>query len=86
MNNYTQKTITSIDITLNSLTIAQDLGDILIKDKYKSLEDIFEYDEVNDCYIYKENIQLEYETIVDNLNEYLINQYSNINVYDKTKG
>jgi hypothetical protein len=85
INNYAEKAIKSVEVTLNSLTIAQDLADIFIKDKYKSSEEIFDYDETNDCYIYKEDIQLEYESIVDNLNDYLINQYSNISVYDKYK-
>lgn len=81
MNNVAKKAIKSVDVTLNSLTIAQDLADIFIKNKYMILEDIFDYDEVNDCYIYKEPIQEEYEAIVDNLNDYLINQYSNSNLY-----
>jgi len=85
MNNYAEKAIKSEQVTLDSLTVAQDLADIFIKDKYKSSEDIFDYDETNDCYIYKEDIQVEYEAIVDNLNDYLINQYSNISVYDKYK-
>jgi hypothetical protein len=85
INNYAEKAIKSVEVTLNSLTIAQDLADIFIKDKYKSSKEIFDYDETNDCYIYKEDIQLEYESIVDNLNDYLINQYSNISVYDKYK-
>jgi len=85
MNNHAEKAIKSVEITLNSLTVAQDLADILIKNKYDTLDEIFDYDEANDCYIYKEDIQVEYEAIVDNLNEYLINQYSNISVYDKYK-
>jgi len=83
MYNYAEKAIRSVDITLNSLTVAQDLADIFIKNKYKTMEEIFDYDDANDCYIYKESIQIEYEAVVDNLNEYLINQYSNVNIYDK---
>lgn len=85
MNNYAEKALKSINISLDSLTVAQDLADILIKDKYKTLDEIFDYDEANDCYIYKEHIYVEYEAIVDGINDYLINQYSNINIYDKLK-
>ena len=85
MYNYAEKVIRSVDITLNSLTVAQDLADIFIKNKYKTMEEVFDYDDANDCYIYKESIQIEYEAVVDNLNEYLINQYSNVNIYDKYK-
>ena len=48
MNNYAEKALKSINISLDSLTVAQDLADILIKDKYKTLDDIFDYDEAND--------------------------------------
>lgn len=77
-----EKQFKSIKISLDSFTLASDLADVLIKDKYKNPQEIFDYDEVNDCYIYKESIYAEYEEMVDNLNDYLINQYSNINIYD----
>ena len=41
-----EKAIKSVEVTLNSLTIAQDLADIFIKDKYKSSKEIFDYDEI----------------------------------------
>jgi len=77
-----EKAIKSVQINLDSFTLAQDLADILIKDKYKESELIFDYDEVNNCFIYKEEIYVEYEALVYNLNDYLINQYSYINIYD----
>lgn len=81
MSKATEKPIKNTTISLDSFTLASDLSDVLIKDKYKDLELIFDYDEVNDCYIYKESIAAEYEEMVDNLNDYLINQYSNLNIY-----
>ena len=55
MSKAAEKQIKNITISLDSFTLASDLADVLIKDKYKDPELIFEYDEINDCYIYKEN-------------------------------
>lgn len=86
MNSKTEeKVFENIEIRLDSFTLASDLADVLIKDKYKDPNLIFDYDEVNMCYIYKESIAAEYEEMVDNLNDYLINQYRNINIYDSAK-
>jgi hypothetical protein len=81
MSKTVEKQIKNTQISLDSFTLASDLADVLIKDKYKDPELIFDYDEVNDCYIYKESISNEYEEMVENLNDYLINQYSNLNIY-----
>ncbi len=85
MSKTDTKQFRNIEISLDSFTLASDLADVLIKDKYKDPLLIFDYDEVNECYIYKESIAAEYEEMVDNLNDYLINQYSNINIYDNTR-
>lgn len=86
MSKAAEKQIKNITISLDSFTLASDLADVLIKDRYKDPELIFEYDEINDCYIYKESIASEYEEMVDSLNDYLINQYSNLNIYTNNNG
>lgn len=75
---------TSKDINIDSYVLAEDIAVFIINNKYKQHHLIFDYDEVNNCYIYKEEIAEEYEELADSLNQYLINQYSNMIIYDRT--